>query len=309
MNNVTHDILKTLAYFDHFNYPLTIEDLCLFACKNYDPSEIERAADELKSRKIIFKLKQFYSLQNNPGLADKRLKGNQRAIQELVIAEKAARLLSGFPFVVTVAVSGSLSKYYADENTDIDFFIITKTDRLWIARTLMHLFKKLTFITGKQHWFCMNYYVDEKGLEIPEKNIFTAMEIVTLLPMQGFGNFRTFNEANQWTKNYFPAHHPKFKEEWQVKKGFVCKCFEKIFNSTLGDAVDQWLMAVTDKRWKKKVQRGKVNAHDIPIGMMVGRHFSKPDPANLQARVIEQYEMRVKDLLRVEQTSVNIKCL
>lgn len=304
MKNVTHDILKTLAYFDHFSYPLTIEDLCLFACQNYDPSEIERAVNELISRGIIFRFKQFYSLQNNRALVDKRLKGNRMAIQQLVIAEKAARLLSRFPFVVAVAVSGSLSKYYADENTDIDFFIITKANRLWIARTFMHLFKKLTFLIGKQHWFCMNYYVDEEGLEIPEKNIFTAMEIVTLLPMQGFGNFKNFNEANQWTKDYFPAHHPKLKTERQIKKGFGCKCFERIFDSGFGDIIDQWLMKATDKRWKKKTESGKVNADNFPIRMMVNRHFSKPDPANLQARVIERYEKRVKDLLHAEQSGL-----
>ena len=58
-------------------------------------------------------------------------------------------------------MSGSLSKHFADEKSDIDFFIITSANRLWIARTCMHLFKKVSYIAGKQHWFCMNYYVDE----------------------------------------------------------------------------------------------------------------------------------------------------
>lgn len=303
MKNIRFDILQTLAYFDYFNYPLTIEDVWSFSFCKYDRSEIEVAVNELLRQKIIFKLKQFYSLQNNPCIADKRLKGNQMAIQQLAIAGKAAKLISRFPYVVTVAVSGSLSKYYADEKTDIDFFIITKADRLWIARTIMHLFKKLTFLIGKQHWFCMNYYVDEIGLEIPEKNIFTAMEIVTLLPMHGFLNFLNFKEANKWTKDYFPAHHPKLKAERQIKKGFVCKCFEKIFNSKLGDWADQWLMTVTDKRWKKKTERGKVNAHNMQVGMKVNKHFSKPDPANLQARVVQQFERRVKELLHTEQAA------
>lgn len=305
MKKISAYILQTLAYFDYFNYPLTIEDICAFSSCKLNQSDIEVAVNELINRKIVFRLKQFYSLQNDPALADKRLKGNQMAILQLKIAEKVARLISRFPFVETVAVSGSLSKFFADEKTDIDFFIITKADRLWIARTTMHLFKKLTFLIGKQHWFCMNYYVDEKGLEIPEKNIFTAMEIVTLIPFEGLNYFRKFKEANNWTKDYFPVYHPVLRTNLQVKKPFVCQCFERIFNSTFGDELDQWLMKVTDKRWKNKTKRGKTNAHDIPLRMMVDRHFSKPDPANFQARVLQQYEKRVKDLLTVKQMAVN----
>src|SRR6202022_4223033 len=90
--------------------------------------------------------------------------------------------------------------------SDIDFFIITKANRLWIARTLMHLFKKLTFLTGHQGWYCMNYYVDEEALQIEEKNIFTATELITLLPVCGNGTMEEFFRANNWASSYFPNY-------------------------------------------------------------------------------------------------------
>ncbi len=298
MNTITRDILKTLCYFDYFGYPLTNVDVFSFAANLYCQSEIDETLNELTRDKIIFKLDEFYSLQNKLSLADKRRKGNLMAIKQIAIAKKAAKLISRFPFVETVAVSGSLSKHYADEKTDIDFFIITKANRLWIARTLMHLFKKLTYIRGKQHWFCMNYYVDETGMEIPEKNIFTAMEIITLLPMEGLIYFEKFIEANIWTDNFFPAHKIATNAKMEIEKSFICKCIEKIFNSKAGDIIDKWLMTVTDKRWKKKTARGKLNSHNAKVGMVVNRHFSKPDPKNFQAKVVQQYEKRVKDLLQ-----------
>jgi hypothetical protein len=65
-------------------------------------------------------------------------------------------------------------------------FITTAKNRLWIARTLMHGLKKLTFLFNKQHYFCMNYYVDEvQQLQIREKNIYTAIEVATLMPSTG----------------------------------------------------------------------------------------------------------------------------
>jgi hypothetical protein len=304
LNNIRQDILKTLAYFDYFNYPLTNEDIRSFLCRQCDQSCVDEILIQLTRDKIIFKIQEFYSLQNKPSLVDKRCKGNLMAVTQLSIARKAARLISRFPFVETVAVSGSLSKRYADEKTDIDFFIITTANRLWIARTLMHLFKKLTYIASKQHWFCMNYYVDETGLEIPEKNIFTAMEIVTLLPIEGLNHFKKFIEANAWANNFFPAHTISFNADEEIKKGLIRKCVEKIFNSKAGDNIDKWLMNVTDKRWKKKTGRGKLNDHAVKIGMMVNRHFSKPDPKNFQVKVVQQYESRVKQLIELIQQPV-----
>jgi predicted nucleotidyltransferase len=304
LNNIRQDILKTLAYFDYFNYPLTNEDIRSFLSRRYNQSYIDETLIQLIDDKIIFKIDVFNSLQNKPSLADNRRKGNLLAVKQLAIARKVAKFISRFPFVETVAVSGSLSKHYADEKTDIDFFIITNANRLWIARTLMHLFKKLSYLAGKQHWFCMNYYVDETGMEIQEKNIFTAMEIITLLPMEGLQHFEKFIEANAWTSDFFPAHTISLDANEKIKKSFIRKCVEKIFNSKAGDNIDKWLMNVTDKRWKKKTGRGKLNDHAVKIGMMVNRHFSKPDPKNFQVKVVQQYESRVKQLIELIQQPV-----
>jgi len=204
--HTAYNILKTLGYFDLFHYPLTLEELRAFHPEQFTDADFNAAMQQLKDRKKIFAVGPFYALHNDPGLAQRRIKGNRLAEQHLKRAQRIARLLSAFPFVRSVAVSGSLSKNFATEETDIDFFIITQKNRLWVARTCMHLYKKLTFLTGRQHWFCMNYYVDEAALQIPERNLFTAMEIITLKPMQGRSAFDHFLSANNWIQQYFPSH-------------------------------------------------------------------------------------------------------
>ena len=97
----------------------------------------------------------------------------------------------------------SLSKNYADEHIDIDFFIITETNRLWIARTLMRVFYKMARLVGRHRWFCMNYYIDEAAMEIEEKNIFWPWEIITLIPMKGEEQINRFKQQNRWTGNSF----------------------------------------------------------------------------------------------------------
>jgi hypothetical protein len=288
--------LKTLAYFDIFNYPLTGEEIIQFLPGKNTRSTFNQSLQTLLKEELVFKVSGFYSLQNSESVATRRIEGNIRAGQQLKIARRIAGFLSGFPFVETVCVSGSLSKNFSDERSDIDFFIITEANRLWTARTFMHLLKKVSYLAGKQHWFCMNYYVDEKGMEIVEKNIFTAMEIVTLKPMQGEDGFKRFIDANSWTKNYFPEQRISIAADQTKKKKFRI-FIEKIFRSSFGDVIEKWLMNITDKRWKKKTRRNKLNNHGERISMTVGPHFSKPDPGIFQLKIINEYELRVHKLL------------
>lgn len=304
MTATAQNILKTLGYFDLFQYPLTRKEIYSFHATEVSVLDIDKTLEILIQNKAVFSLDEFYSLSNDLSLAGRRRKGNQEAVKQLKIARRVARFLSKFPYVKGVAVSGSLSKNFANEITDIDFFIITEANRLWIARTLMHFYKKLTFLTGRQNWFCMNYYVDEAGLKIEEKNIFTAMEITTLIPMQGRKSMNDFMAANTWIMEYFPVNSPANTPVPEINKGLICKVIEKLFSGRLGNAVDKWLMGITDRRWRKKTERHQVNSRGGDMGMMVDRHYSKPDPENFQNKIVESYIAKVNKLLQLHDKTM-----
>ncbi len=228
-------ILKTIAYFDLFNYPLTLEDIRRFLDIEADEAGISAETEMLVREGRLYQLGAYYSLQNNAALALRRLRGEAHADELLRIAARGARLLYHFPFVRGVCISGSLSKRCADEKADIDYFIITSANRIWIARTLMHLFKKLTFLTGHQHRFCMNYYVDEDALEIREKNIFTAIELFTLLPMCGDEELNEFFHANDWAAEYFPGYRNRGRKAQETHSAsFIKRLFERVLSNRLG---------------------------------------------------------------------------
>jgi predicted nucleotidyltransferase len=292
--------LNTLAYFDIFHYPITNEEIHFFLNREVQQVHIDATLQLLLDDKSVFKLGDFYSLRNEPSLAIRRSKGNLLARQEMKNALKASTILSKFPYIKGLAISGSLSKNFADENTDIDFFIVTASNRLWIARTMLQLFYKLAYIAGKRRWFCLNYYVDEQGMEIVEKNIYTAMEIVTLVPMHGANTLDKFRTINNWTKHYFPVQRPVTNETADITKGTFCKIIEQIFNTKAGDLIDDWLMKMTHRRWQKKVKQHQVNEKGFYIGMMVDRHYSKPDPANFQNKIIHQYQQNVIRLSQLQ---------
>jgi predicted nucleotidyltransferase len=306
LKKIKQNILKTLAYFDIFNYPLTNEEVRRFLPHKCNQLVVNEILYQLIRENLVYKLNDFYSLQNNPKLAEIRMAGNKHAIKLLKIARQAAKILSWFPFVESVAVSGSLSKNYADEKADIDFFIITSANRLWIARTCMHIFKKFTYLIRKQNWFCMNYYIDEMKMEIGEKNIFSAMEIVTLLPMQGIDCFRKFIEVNSWTRKYFAEQNIFLPPQQKTKKIFLRNLFEKILSQRFVDPIEKWLMDLTDKRWKKKLHAGKINDHGIRMAMISDPHFSKPDPQYFQSKIILEYELRVQQIFQTKEVEIQV---
>lgn len=294
MQDTQRHILQTLSYFDIFHYPLLKDEILQFHGQACNENDISKGLEELLANGTIFQLDGFYSLHNDIDLANRRRAGNQLAAEHLLIARKAARILSRFPYVRGLAISGSLSKNFSTRKADIDFFIITKAKRLWLARTFMHLFKKFTFLTGRQDWFCMNYYIDEEALEIEEKNIYTAIEVVTLLPVYGNEVIKNFIEANQWTKRYLPVHSINDKHTPGLRKRFLTSIIEAMFNNPAGEWLDSWCMRVTDKRWQKKVKQNKKNDKGFRVGMLVSKHFSKPNPEFFQKKVLDLYEGKIQ---------------
>ena len=79
MSAIKNDIIATLAYFDIFNYPITQREIFLFLGNSYDHDRFKAQLNSLVLNRIIFKLDEFYSLQNNHTLVQRRREGNEKA--------------------------------------------------------------------------------------------------------------------------------------------------------------------------------------------------------------------------------------
>ncbi|MGZ5133577.1 MAG: nucleotidyltransferase domain-containing protein [Flavitalea sp.] len=303
--SLENDILKVLAYFDIFHYPISSREIRSFLISNPSEHEVIVALQQLCTGKKIFKHEDFFVLRNDPTLVCQRKEDNYRAKQLLKTAYKISSFLFQFPYVRAIGISGSLSKNVADKNADIDFFVITKSNRLWVARTLMHLFKKLTFLVGRQHWFCMNYYIDEQALQISDKNIYTAIEVITLVPVCGNGALKSFFDANDWTDAYFPNYHFSTDSLQKAKHSFLKRSIESLFNNSFGEWLDNYLMKLTTRRWIEKEDAGKLNIKGGRMGLRTGKHFSKPNPAFFQQKILMLYESKLKEIDRITKTEMS----
>lgn len=290
-------ILKVITYFDFFNYPLALEDILFFLDTDAEELSVVREIDALIEEGCLYRCGDFYSLQNDPALAERRNKGRVHADRLLPIATRGAMLLFQFPFVRGVFISGSLSKRCADDRADIDYFVVTSAGRLWIARTFMHLFKKLTYLRGRQHRYCMNYYVDEEAMEIREKNIFTATELLTLIPASGNGGVISFFKANEWTARFYPRYRYRNRESIKTPRSTLIKrAFERLLDNRLGDRLDDYLRNLTASRWKKKEERGDLNMRGLKMALQCSKHYARPNPEIFQQKVLVRYQRKIREL-------------
>jgi hypothetical protein len=277
-------IVCTLMYFDVFNYPLNLKEIIKFSnSKVEDETQLLSDIQELCTLHLVFCFNQFYSLQNNPQLVDKRLKGNRIAENYLSIAYKNAKLIGAFPFVRAVGISGSLSKGYMDESGDIDYFIITEAGRLWIARTLLILYKKI-FLFNSRKFFCVNYFIDNQHLEIPDKNLFTATEINTLIPAYNTSLFASFFLENKWTEEFLPNKMPTELIQENSIYHALKSAIEKRLNKKFGDKLDTYFMKITLNKWKSKFKH--IKEHDFELALRSRKYVSKHHPQGFQQKVL-----------------------
>jgi len=287
--------LKTLAYYDIFKYPLTKEEIYYNSPTNGDTKEyIFNEIDFLEKKGLIKRHYDFYFLFNNKENIRRRILGNKRAIRKLKTAKYFSHIISRFPFVRAVFISGSLSKGYMDEDSDIDYFIVTKSNRLWISRFLLMVFKKIFLFNSKKN-FCINYYITTDNFEIENKNIYSAIELASLLPMYGSDIYESLLSTNKWIKNYLP-NYPK-RELKEVKKfniKITQRIIELILNNFIGDILDDYCMKIFYNYDKKKYS-GFSNER-FQRSFIFKKNISTHHPESFQSKVLYALEQKIVGL-------------
>ena len=286
------ETLKTILYFSIFRYPLKLDEIHSYTtyCElSQTESELQYLIDE----KILTKIDEFYVYGSDLDSVTKRLRGNLHAKKALIRAQQNAKLIAKFPFVDAVGVSGSLSKGYYDTESDIDFFVITKHNKLWICRTLLMLYKKI-FLLNSRKYFCVNYFISSEQLEIEEKNRFTATELKTLIPMHGKATFEKFYQRNNWINEYFTKFNTDTNAIPTFEKPYFTKGVEFVLDNGMGNVVDQFFKSITLRKWKAKFDF--LSEEDFRIALKTTKNISKHHPSHFQKKVILSLNTKLEEV-------------
>ena len=289
---LTTSAIRTLLYFDIFNHPLSeseIRNLIQFDLKN--EIELSEVLNELTDAQRIYFHDGYYSISASAFNVKRRLAGEKVAKTMVSRMKKFSSIIASFPFVKAVTISGSLSKNFMDKNSDIDYFIVTARNRLWLARTLLVLYKKLFLLNSKKN-FCVNYFVSEDHLAIPDKNIFTATEVCFLIPVYKYDVYLNFMNNNIWSKTFYP-NFPLRSEFYIVSEKFprLKVFFEKLFSSSFGEYLDDYFFKATLRHWKNKFKDFDPATFDLR--MRTRKNVSKHHPGGFQEKVLKELDVRI----------------
>lgn len=288
----TREALLALAYYDIFQFPLRVQEVWRFGGLLADEGSVVRALDWLQSSGLVKAKDGFYFLSDESHVPDRVTASTRLAWMEPLIQSRA-RLIGRFPFVRGVGLSGTASKGILKPDDDIDFFVVTAPGRLWICRTLLMLFKRVAFL-GSHRYFCINYFVSEDGLALPDRNIFTAMEIGWLRPLWGRKWYDAFIDANTWVEHFLPNWSRETRGV-DVKAGLLKRGAERLFDLVPATKLDTLLQTLITRR--NRVRYEALHGADFDVAFRSTRSSSKHHPDHHQGRVLELLQRKKAEWL------------
>lgn len=212
-------ILTTLIYSDLFDYPLSKETLWKYLISDKRISYKEFAAvlpvtlGSIKANAAFIAQQGLYCLRGREKIIDLYLKRQQYSEKKLQMAYDIGSILSFIPTICLLGVSGSLSMRNADKDADIDLFIITKKNTIWVTRLLILFVLQLLGVRRKRNEkstankICLNMLIDETSLSFSQDQctLYIAHEIIQLKPLFAKGSiYQDFLQANNWIEKYMP---------------------------------------------------------------------------------------------------------
>ncbi|MDP3733413.1 MAG: hypothetical protein Q8Q91_02615 [Candidatus Daviesbacteria bacterium] len=198
-------ILKTLVYADIFDYPLKINEIHKWL--------IGKKATLRQIEKALKGYQEYYFLGKRDSLVSQRLRKKKQSAIYLRKAKILSQVLKIIPWIKLVGISGGLALNNAGKSDDIDLFIITGKNRLWMSRLLIlgllslagQRRKKMDSkrkIAGK---LCVNILLEEDKLEQSNKDIFIAHEVLQMRVLwQRDGIYSKYLSDNSWAFKFLP---------------------------------------------------------------------------------------------------------
>lgn len=238
-SSLTQSLLKTLAYFDIFDYPLTREELFRFL---WEPQP-------LKYSEFVFALDQelppgvqtlggYYFFTGRKEIIGKREQKILYTEQKIAIAKRGTKKLRALPFVKALFVCNQLP-VGVKKNSDIDVFIIVERGRMWTTRAwitaILSVFLLRRTNRHVEDKMCLSFYVTDENLDlsnicIAAPDVYQAYWNAQLIALYDPSCFFTkIQQKNMWVQKYLPHMFvpSHISKRWKVDDTFFSRILKK----------------------------------------------------------------------------------
>lgn len=210
------NIITILEYFAFFKYAPFISEIYQFYPEKISKKLFTQKLKQLVLEKKLLLKEKLVCLKDNENLINSTLKKKKISFQKIKKREYILSLIRKIPLFMFIGITGTMAMNNAEEDDDIDIFIITKSNRLWLTRLLIivicDIFRVRRKVNDKyfSNKFCLNLFFEEDALLIPKfkQNRYVAHEILQLKPVVNRENtYERFLYLNNWIQDYFPNNH------------------------------------------------------------------------------------------------------
>lgn len=167
---VKKEVLKPIIFLDLFDYPPTAFEIWRYLDEKISLFHILNSLDELLEKKIIQNKDGFYFLYHRQEIVAIRQERYNYSCRKLKIARHFSLMFSWFFGVRAVTVANYIGHHNLRQGSDIDFFIITKPNTIWLSRLycagLAKLLNRRPTKNNKKDKICLSFYISEDSLDL-----------------------------------------------------------------------------------------------------------------------------------------------
>jgi hypothetical protein len=196
-------ILRAILYASIFDFPLSLEELRRVLTSPVGSLAELRAvlARSLFLRSRVEQIGDWLVPAGRADLCDRRAARDAHSRQFLRRHRRLLDVVCAMPFTQLVAISGSLAHLNADEDADLDLFVITRGPHVWTVTLLLVLVAKLL---RRRNVLCANFVLADSHLTLDQHDLYTASQVLHLRPVSGAEAYAGFLDANPFVRRWFP---------------------------------------------------------------------------------------------------------
>src|SRR5688572_21771968 len=196
-------VLRAVLYASVFDFPLSAEELRRsLPRRKISLNALKRAiAERPFLRDRINLVDGWYVPAGRADLVERRRERERSSRAFLAKHRRTLDVVCTLPFTRLVAISGSLAHLNADDDADLDLFVVTQGPRVWTVALSLVILSRLM---RRRKVMCANFLLADSHLVLDQHDLYTASQVLHLRPVIGCDTQARFIEANPFVHEWFP---------------------------------------------------------------------------------------------------------
>lgn len=233
-------IFKVVSFFDIFDFPLTAFEIWQYLFIESDFFRVEESLQEMCAEGKLISKNGFFCFQSRENIIITRMRRYNYAERKFKKAKIVSQIFKFIPWIKLVAIGNILGPSNLRDGGDIDFFIVTQKDRLWLTRFFCTVLMKLTAqrpVPGNERdKICLSFYVSDDSLNLENlmlnsDDLYFIYWLVNLEIIFDSGSvYNKLVKHNAWIFSKLPNWRQKEKGVRHQVSSFSSPIYKKIWD-------------------------------------------------------------------------------